>query len=445
MMNEIINLLELISVTQSFTNNDNIQKKILDNVSLTLKSGEIVAVLGKSGSGKSTLLRLIAGLSLPVSGSVKYYKPAQFNEQAHFEISMIFQSFALFPWLTVLENVELGLEIMPISNQERRTRALAAIDLIGLDGFESAYPRELSGGMKQRVGFARALVLRPEILLMDEAFSALDILTANTLKSDFLDLWSSKKTDMKSVVVVTHSIEEAVIMADRVLIFSSNPGCIVAELPITLPRPRDSQSSEFRMLVDKIYALMVSANEKTIVSSLKISDNGHSQNSANNIGQKLQSAQINKLIGSAVALSIAPYKNTACLAELVKIFHTHDMEEIFNIVEALNILNFASINAGNITLTVEGILFANSDAKQRKKIFAKQLLANIALASYICDILHQRLDHTAPLSRFQTQLEDHLSEDDAAVTLTSVILWGRYAEVFSYDDNKKVFSFDNPV
>lgn len=444
-MNKTNNLLELISVTQSFTNNDNVKKKILDKVSLTLKSGEIVAVLGKSGSGKSTLLRLIAGLSAPVKGSVKYYKPTQLKEENdHFEISMIFQSFALFPWLTVLENVELGLEAMSLSDQERRKRALAAIDLIGLDGFESAYPRELSGGMKQRVGFARALVLRPKILLMDEAFSALDILTANTLKNDFLDLWSSKKTDMKSVVVVTHSIEEAVIMADRVLILSSNPGRIVAELPITLPRPRDSQSLEFRALVDKIYGCMVSANEKTNISSAPVSEAGHSMRSSN-IGQKLQSIHINKLIGSAVALSTSPYNGTASLAELVKIFHTHDMGEIFYIVEALNILNFAIIIEGNITLTAEGILFANSDSEQRKKIFAKQLLANIALASYICDILHQRFDHTAPLSRFQSQLEDQLSEEEAAMTLTSVISWGRYAEVFSYDDNKKVFSLDNPV
>ena len=221
------NLIELLSVTQSFAKDDSQNQKILDQINFNVKDGEILAIVGKSGCGKSTLLRIIAKLINPSRGKVNFNYEA--NDKT-FDISMIFQSFALFPWLTVLENVELGLEAMNIPAAERRKKALEAIDLIGLDGFESAMPRELSGGMKQRVGFARALVVNPKVILMDEPFSALDILTSNSLKNDFLDLWVAKKTGLKAVIIVTHSIEEAVMMADRVLILASNPGRVVSEL-----------------------------------------------------------------------------------------------------------------------------------------------------------------------------------------------------------------------
>lgn len=435
------NLLELVSVTQSFTRDDDSKTTILDKINLTLKSGEIVAIVGKSGSGKSTLLRIIAGLASPVKGKVKVLH--QKGVKDHLNISMIFQTFALFPWLTVLENVELGLESMDISKYECRKRALEAIDLIGLDGFESAYPRELSGGMKQRVGFARSLVLRPDILLMDEAFSALDILTANTLKNDFLNLWTNGKTEMKSVVLVTHSIEEAITMADRVLIFSSNPGRIISELPITLPRPRDIQSIEFHVLVDRVYSLMVSACEKTpLVSDAESTTH---KKAASNIDQKIHLIQINDLIGSIEALFANPYKGIVDLSELPKIFHTNNTGEILRIIGALQILNFATVVNSRIKLSKDGKIFAESSLENRKKILAKHLLDNISLASYILEVLHQRADHRAPLSRFRAELKDHLSHEDANMTLKSVIAWGRYAEIFSYDDNKKVFSLDNPT
>lgn len=428
-------LLTLSSVTQTVMTNNNVRKKILDNINLTLKSNEIVAILGKSGAGKSTLLRIIAGLSSPATGRLIYHNQEKANDC--FEIGMIFQTFALFPWLTVLENVELGLKALEISERERRTRALAAIDLIGLDGFESAYPRELSGGMKQRVGFARALVLRPEILLMDEPFSALDVLTANNLKNDFLDLWSNGKTHMKSVVIITHSIEEAIIMADKALIFSSNPGRIVSELPITLPRPRDNQTAEFRAIADKIYGLMVSASDKPLVSDKKID--------ISNINQKIHLTQVNQLIGSVEALFAPPYNGVANLAELSKIFHINNTEEILRIVGALDMLKFATVTNDNIKLNKAGKGFAAADSEARKKMLARHLLDNVAIASYICEVLHQRFDHKAPLSRFQMQLEGKLSKEDAAMTLKSIITFGRYAEIFSYDDNKKVFSLDNPT
>lgn len=432
------NLLELVSISQSFTRNEN-KQKILENINLTLKAGEIVAIVGKSGSGKSTLLRIIAGFDKAAKGKVIINKKLLSNKEGY-NISMIFQSFALFPWLTVLENVALGLESLEISTQDRQKRALEAIDMIGLDGFESAYPKELSGGMKQRVGFARALVLRPEILFMDEPFSALDVLTANNLKTDFLNLWVSGQTNMLSTVIVTHSIEEAVAMADRVLILSSSPGRIVEEITINLQRPRNIRSSEFIGLVDKIYSLMLTSHKKGLIIK------GRHKKINITIDQKIHLTSIAQLIGGMEAISASPYKGVASLSELPKIFHIHhNMEEILHIIGALQILDFANIVSETIKLNKNGKIFVKSNLEERKKIFAKRLIDHVPLASYICEVLRQRPSHTAPLSRFKMQLEDKLSKEDAVITLKSIISWGRYGEIFSYDDNKKLFSLDNPA
>ncbi len=227
---------------------------VLEDVSLALRDNEIVALLGRSGCGKSTLLRIIAGLMPATSGSVTI-AGQQVSGPAD-QVAMVFQTFALFPWLTVLENVEIGLEAQGIAPQVRHKRALAAIDLIGLDGYESAYPKELSGGMRQRVGLARALVVHPKVLLMDEPFSALDVLTAETLRTDLLDLWCEGRMPIRSILMVTHNIEEAVLMSDRILVFSSNPGRILADIKVDLPQPRNRLDPEFRQLVDHIYARM---------------------------------------------------------------------------------------------------------------------------------------------------------------------------------------------
>src|ERR1700743_2223277 len=252
-------LIDMRSVCRSFPKGSGEELLVLEKVDLTINSGEIVGLLGRSGSGKSTLLRIIAGLIAPSSGDARCR--GETIEGPPNGVSMVFQSFALFPWLTVLQNVELGLEALGIDSAERRKRALAAIDLIGLDGFESAYPKELSGGMRQRVGFARALVVHPDLLLMDEPFSALDVLTAETLRTDLIDLWIEGRLPIKSVLMVTHNIEEAVLMCDRILGFSSNPGRVAPEIQADLPHPRNRLDPRFRQLVESIYARMTQREE----------------------------------------------------------------------------------------------------------------------------------------------------------------------------------------
>src|SRR5271163_4250539 len=247
-------LLQCTDVRKAFPKPDGAELLVLEGMNLELRAGQIVGILGRSGSGKSTLLRLIAGLAEPSAGDLHYLgKPIAGPAPG---IAMVFQSFALFPWLTVFENVALGLEAQRMPRAEIRQRSLAAIDLIGLDGFESAYPRELSGGMRQRVGFARALVVHPNILLMDEPFSALDVLTAETLRTDFLELWGEGKLPIKGVILVTHNIEEAVLMCDRILLFSTNPGRIISEIAVDLKQPRNRLDPQFHELVEKIYVAM---------------------------------------------------------------------------------------------------------------------------------------------------------------------------------------------
>jgi NitT/TauT family transport system ATP-binding protein len=428
-------LVDLNSVTYIVNKPDGGRYKILDRINLELIDGEIVAILGKSGSGKSTLLRIIAGLIAPSNGRVKI-QSKESSQTKGIRMSMIFQNFALFPWFSVFENVALGLEAMNMPKQEQQEKTLKAIDLIGLDGFESAYPRELSGGMKQRVGFARALVVNPEILLMDEPFSALDVLTSNTLKSDFLDLWEQKKTPLKSVAIVTHSIEEAVMMADRVIILGSNPGHILFEQKIILDRPRNPNSQNFHELVDQIYTQMTIAIQKSYIDFEKSVKEFK-------IGQKLPLTSPNKLAAISTVLLSSIYKGKADLADLVKVLHI-STNEILHASEALEILKLATLEGGMIKLNKEGKLFASSDLEQRKKIFTQHLLTNVPLASYILKILHERPDNKAPRSRFQSHLEDYLSHEDAGITMRTMIIWGRYGEIFAYDDVKQVFSLENP-
>lgn len=424
-------LVEVSHVVQSFKKNDNNRFLVLDDVSLTIAEGEIVGLLGRSGSGKSTLLRIISGLVPPYAGEVKWCGEAVKGPCKG--LSMVFQTFALFPWLTVLQNVEIGLEALGIDATERRRRAEQAIDLIGLGGFESAYPKELSGGMRQRVGFARALVVHPRLMLMDEPFSALDVLTAETLRTDIIDLWTDGLLPIKSILIVTHNIEEAVLMCDRVLIFSSNPGRVAHEMPITLPHPRDRLAPEFRELVEDIYARMTNRDAPGAAP-------GHGAASHDaGLATALEPVSTNLMAGLLEELADAPYNGRADLPALADGLNL-SADALFPMAETLQMLRFAEVTAGDIILTPEGRAFVEADVEPRKNQFAKQLLGHVALAAHIHRVLEERPSHRAPYSRFSEELEDHMSEDFAERTLRTVISWARYGEVFSYDEKTQQFS-----
>jgi NitT/TauT family transport system ATP-binding protein len=406
--------------------------QVLDSVDLTLNENEIVGLLGRSGSGKSTLLRSIAGLIRPNEGGVRLLPDA---DGAQPSVAMVFQTFALFPWLTVLQNVELGLEAQRVPPAERRTRALAAIDLIGLDGFENAYPKELSGGMRQRVGLARALVVNPSLLLMDEPFSALDVLTAETLRTDLLDLWAERKMPIKSILIVTHNIEEAVLMCDRILVFSSNPGRVAAEIEVALPQPRDRLDPPFRALVDDIYARMTARPAAT-----------QARDGATpgiTLATPLPVVSTNAMAGLIEEVDAAPFNGTASMADLADSLQL-EIDELFPIAEALQLMRFADLTGGDVTLTAASRHYAGADVDQRKALFAQALLAHVPLAQHIRRVLDERRSHEAPARRFRDELEDHMSEDYADETLRAVTHWGRYAEVFAYDEDRDLFSLDNP-
>ncbi|SMF81627.1 NitT/TauT family transport system ATP-binding protein [Tistlia consotensis] len=428
-------LLDLQAVRKAFPKPDGGELLVLDGIDLRLREGEIVGLLGRSGSGKSTLLRLIAGLSVPAAGSISYLGRAVTEPPPG--IAMVFQSFALFPWLTVLENVELGLEALGLPREEIRRRSLDAIDLIGLDGFESAYPRELSGGMRQRVGFARALVVHPNILLMDEPFSALDVLTAETLRTDFLELWSEGQLPIKGVILVTHNIEEAVLMCDRILVFGSNPGRILNEIKVDLPQPRDRLDPGFRDVVERIYVEMTArpAAERAGARAERFPGAG--------IGTILPRLSSNLLSGLLEAVAAAPYDGEADLPVIAASLHM-EIDHLFPAAETLQMLRFAEVAGGDIRLTPEGRRYAQLQTDERKRLFAQHLLTYVALAAHIRRVLDERPSHRAPWSRFSDELEDHMSPEAAEQTLRAVISWGRYAEAFAYDAHTQMFSLENP-
>jgi NitT/TauT family transport system ATP-binding protein len=470
-------LVEVRGVRQVYGKGQGAKLVVLDNVDLTLRENEIVGLLGRSGSGKSTLLRSIAGLIRPTEGTVSF--PANPDLEGETSVAMVFQSFALFPWLTVQQNVELGLEALRVAPAERKRRALAAIDLIGLDGFESAYPKELSGGMRQRVGLARALVVNPAILLMDEPFSALDVLTAETLRTDLLDLWCEGRMPIKSILMVTHNIEEAVLMCDRILVFSSNPGRVAAEMRVDLPQPRNRQDPAFRALVEDIYARMtvrsapspvgdglfpgtgvamvlpeVSTNslaglmeEEDIYARMTVrsapSPVGDGLFPGTGVAMVLPEVSTNSLAGLMEEIASSQFEGKADLPELANELMM-EADELFPVAETLQLLRFAELEGGDIRLTPAARRYVAADVDARKQLFARHLLSYVPLAKHIRKVLDDRPTKAAPGRRFRDQLTDHMSEDYAEQTLRAVTHWGRYAEVFAYNEASDTFSLENP-
>jgi NitT/TauT family transport system ATP-binding protein len=425
-------LLVVDHVRQAYPKGSGEDLLVLDDVSLRLKTNEIVSLLGRSGCGKSSLLRIIAGLMPASGGNVSIGgRPVQGPAP---EVAMVFQTFALFPWLTVLENVEIGLEAQRVPAAERHKRALAAIDLIGLDGYESAFPKELSGGMRQRVGLARALVVHPRLLLMDEAFSALDVLTAETLRTDLLDLWSEGRMPISSILLVTHNIEEAVLMSDRILVLASNPGRIASEIKVELPQPRNRLDPTFRRLVDDIYARMTARTDRPSQGLFP----------GTGIAMHLPRVSPNLMAGLMEVVAADPHHGKADLPAVAGPLQM-EIDDLFPVAETLQLLRFAEVAEGDIRLTDAARRFVDLDPDGRKKLFAQHVLAYVPLAAHIKRVLDERESHAAPASRFSDELEDHMSVQFAEQTLRTAISWARYGELFAYDEDTGVFSLDNPT
>ena len=417
----ITELMELKGVSKSFRSADGAPRLVLDNVDFSLAEGEIVALLGKSGSGKSTLLRIMAGL-IPTDAGLVSYRGRNVHGPAA-GIAMVFQSFALFPWLTVQQNVELGLEAQGVPAPEREARADAMLHLMGLAGFGGALPRELSGGMRQRVGIARALVTNPDVLLMDEAFSALDVLTGETLRDDILALWDSGRIPTRGILIVSHNIEEAVMMADRIIILSSGPGRIATEFKVRLPRPRVADSLEARALIDEVYGLMTMRPAPSPTAS--VTPAAHS-------GYRLPDADVTHIEGVLALLADEPFNGRADLPNLAEETELSD-EELFPTYEALSLLGFAQVEKGDITLTPLGHRYAEAEQPLRHEIFGQQVLTHVPLAARIRRQLEEEPTGTLAETPFIELLEEFLEAEEANRVMEVAVEWGRYGEVFEYD------------
>jgi len=414
-------LIEGRKIEKSYAQPDGRDIQIIAPMDLAVESGIICALLGPSGSGKSTLLRILSGLTAPSSGTVLVH--GQPLDGGALNIGMVFQSFALFPWLTVLENVEAPLAAKGLEHPERHRQALQALAIVGLKGFENAYPKELSGGMKQRVGFARALAVEPEVLFMDEPFSALDVLTAESLRRELMELWINDQIPTKSIFLVTHNIEEAVLLADRVVVLGTHPAKIRADFRISLPQPRDRKSAEFLIYVDYIYKVMTQP--------------------------ELEFGPVTKLPAlRKPSMQVLPHATAGGMAGLLEFLNDRggkedlyhlaeellmEVDDLFPIVDEAVMLGFAESTQGDVQITAAGKEFAEADITTRKKLFRDAVLSHVTLIQQIRNALERKSDRAVPMEFFRDVLDKHFSQDDVQHQLDAALNWGRYAEIFTYD------------
>jgi NitT/TauT family transport system ATP-binding protein len=402
--------------------------QVIAPTDLSVQSGEILALLGPSGSGKSTLLRMLTGLSKPSAGEVFWHdKPVSACEP---NVSIVFQSFALFPWLTVLENVEAPLKARGMDSAERRKRSLKILDTVGLDGFQSAYPKELSGGMRQRVGFARALVVEPEVLFMDEPFSALDVLTAENLRSELLELWHNKTIPTKAIFIVTHNIEEAVLLADRIIVLGRNPGVVRTDFKVTLAHPRDRKSGAFTQLVDYIYKVLTQPGAKPPALPAT--------------GTNRERAHYQEL----------PHARPGGIAGLLELLLDHngkddiyrladdlgfEIDDLLPIVDAAALLGFLTITEGDAEITPTGAEFANSEILRQKELFRTAAVDHVLLLRQIVRALESKSDGSVSEEFFHDMLDEQFTEETTLKQLETAVNWGRYAELFDFDAARRRF------
>jgi NitT/TauT family transport system ATP-binding protein len=435
-------IVEAVGIEKSYPQPDGTRIQVVGATNLVIEPGKIVALLGPSGCGKSTLLRTLSGLSLPTSGTLLWHgKPL--NGQMP-NVAIVFQSFALFPWLTVLENVEAPLEARGLAAVERHKRALRTLDTVGLDGFETAYPKELSGGMKQRVGFARALVVEPEVLFMDEPFSALDVLTAENLRGELLELWLNKKMPTSAIFIVTHNIEEAVMLADRVMVLGRNPARIRSDFNVRLKHPRDRKSARFVELVDYVYKVMTEPEvehtppDSETTAEIILPPGGLTRETVKKQEAPVRTARYQML----------PHARVGGIAGLLELLHDRggredlfrlaeelvmDVEDLLPILEACVLLGFAWLKEGDVQISPQGAAFAEADIQQRKVQFRQAALDHVTILKQIDSILKRKSDHSIADEFFHDILDEHFSEDEVQRQFETAINWGRYAEIFDYD------------
>ena len=428
-------IIEVKQVSKSFTSPDGSPLPVLEDISIELREGEIVALLGRSGSGKSTLLRCIAGLIAPTTGQITY-RGTPLNG-ANPGAAMVFQSFALLPWLTVSQNVEIGLEARGVKPAERRERAERAIDTIGLNGFESAYPKELSGGMRQRVGFARALVVEPDALLMDEPFSALDVLTAQNLRAELLRLWHEKDFPTKAMLIVTHNIEEAVVLADRIFVLGANPGRIRSEIQCGFPQPRDRHGEAFQALVDQIYGFMTGRDARPPAHVWTVAATGEGSPT----DTPLPAATVGGMSGLLEILDARGGRE-----DLPRLAHelTFEVDDLLPLVDAAQVLGLAEVDDADLHITADGRTFVDADISESKHIFAQRVRERAPLVRAVCIALEATKDGTVGEGLFLDLLRRGFSEEDAQRQLKIAIDWGRYGELFDFDANTGQLTLDHP-
>jgi NitT/TauT family transport system ATP-binding protein len=407
--------------------------QVISPTDLSVLPGEILALLGPSGSGKSTMLRMLSGLSTPTAGQVYWHQTPIANAETN--VSIVFQSFALFPWLTVLENVEAPLQARGVDPEERRARSMKMLDTVGLDGFEAAYPKELSGGMKQRVGFARALVVEPEVLFMDEPFSALDVLTAENLRSELLELWTNKTMPTKAVFLVTHNIEEAVLLADRIVVLGRNPGHIRTDFRVQLPQPRDRKSEPFTQLVDYIYKVLTRPD----VAPAEAPDHTAGQRTRDQRQMRYQMLPHARPGGVAGLLELLLDKGGRDDIYRLADDLAFEVDDLLPIVDAAQLLGFLKIEEGDAAITPSGAEFANSEILRQKELFRDAAVENVLLLRQIRRALDSKSDHTVPEEFFLDMLDEQFSEEECLRQMETAVAWGRYAEVFDYDAARRRF------
>jgi NitT/TauT family transport system ATP-binding protein len=430
-------IIEAVAIEKSYPQADGTRIQVVGHTDLSIEPGKIVALLGPSGCGKSTLLRILTGLAQPSAGGLFWHGKPLGGELPN--VAIVFQSFALFPWLTVLENVEAPLEARGVPVVERRKRALRTLDTVGLDGFETAYPKELSGGMKQRVGFARALVVEPEVLFMDEPFSALDVLTAENLRGELLELWLNKKMPTSAIFIVTHNIEEAVMLADRILVLGRNPARIRSDFNVRLKHPRDRKSARFVELVDYIYKVMTEPDvehtppDAETTAEIVIPPHGFKKQDApirTTRYQMLPHARVGGIAGLIELLrDRGGREDLFRLAEELVM----DVEDLLPILEACVLLGFAWLKEGDVQLSKAGEAFADADIQTRKVLFRQAALEHVTILKQMDSILKRKSDHAMADEFFNDILDEHFAEEEVQRQFETATNWGRYAEIFDYD------------